>query len=160
MASLLLGMVRGETAENVNGWAIEAPEMWRWRKRKQKRRGKYRAGLRKMPSYWAIRSKSWRVPLLRSVIVGLLWQLSNRVGPGWLALLPWLIWVLPGEDHGSWMRIQGYLWPAQRIILLGYIGLSGYHLVDGVFHAGTRAIGLGLGCIVCGGEPKVAVRQM
>jgi hypothetical protein len=169
MASLLLGLVRGMTAENVNGWIIEAPEMGCWRKRKQKRRGKYRDSLRKMPSYWAIRIRSWHVPLLRSLLLGLLWQLSDRVGPGWAALLPWLIWVLPGEDNGSWMRIQGCMWQAQRILLLGYIGMSGYHFLGvlfhpkqelGLFHQGTRAIGLALGCVVSGGEPKVEVRQM
>ena len=160
IASLLLGLVQGVTAKNVGAWKIEVPEMWRWRKRKQKRRGKYRACLRKMPGYWAIRSKSWRVPLLRSLFVWMLWQLSNRVGPGWLAVLPWLIWMLPGEDHGPWMHIQEYLWQVQRIVMLGYIGLSGYHLLEGLNQPGSRAIGLGIGCVVCGGEPKVEVRQL
>ena len=159
MASLLLGLIRGVNTENVNGWIIESPEMCRWRKRKQKRRGKYRDYLRKKPGYWGILLRSWQVPLLRSLLLWLLWQLSNRAGPGWIALLPWLIWVLPRNDNGSWKRIRDYMWQVQRIMLLGYIGLSEYHLLDVLFKLETKAIGLALGCILCGSEPKVEVRQ-
>jgi hypothetical protein len=158
MASLLFGLVRGLTAENVSGWIIEGPEMWRWRKRKQKRRGKYRNCLRKKPGYWGLRLRSWHVPLLRSLLLWLLWQLSNRVGPGWPALLPWLIWVLPGNDNGSWKRIQDYMWQAQRILLLGYVGLGAYHLLEQLLNQGAWMVGL-LGCVVCAEEPSVEVKQ-
>jgi hypothetical protein len=156
MASLLLGLGRGVIAENLNGWIIEGSEMWRWRKRKQKRRGKYRDYRRKMPGYWSMHLRGWRAPLLRSLLLWSLWQLSNQVGPGWAAFLPWLIWLLPVGEK-PWGRIQQKLWQAQRILLLGYVGLCAYHLLDQLFSQGAWTVGL-LGCVVCGEEPSVKVK--
>jgi hypothetical protein len=157
LASLLMGLVRGRTFENLSEWMVEAPETWRGRKRKQKKRWKYRDRPRKRASYWATRSKSWHVPLLRSLLFWGLWQLSNQVGPDWPALLPWLIWLLPVKK-GPWTRIHGYMWYVQRILLLGYVGLCAYHLLEQLLSQVTWTIGL-LGCVVCGEEPSVAVKQ-
>jgi transposase-like protein len=152
-----MGLVRGRTFENVSEWMVEAPETRRGRKRKQKKRWKYRDRPRKRAGYWATRSKSWHVPLLRSLLFWGLWQLSNQVGPDWPALLPWLIWLLPVEK-GPWTRIHDCMWYIQRILVLWNVGLSVYHLLELLLNQNAWGVGL-LGCAVCGEEPSVEVKR-
>jgi len=140
----------------VNGWGVEAPVQWCGRRRKYKKRR--RGATRKTAGYWAARCKSWQVPLTRSILMGVLWQLSGGIGPDWIALMPWVIWLLP-EGRGLLGKIRESLWQIQRMLLLGYVGLSAYHWLDVLFQQGNWGIGIGLGCVVCGAEPRVEVKQ-
>lgn len=156
LASLLLGPAKGITFEEAHGWLVEEHTTGYER---NKRLGKHHQPRRfsKRRGYWAIRSKSWHVPLLRSLILWAFWQSSGQIGPDWLQLLPWLIWLLP-VGQKPWGRIQQKLWQVQRILLLGYAGLSAYHLLEPLLHQNAWGVGL-LGCAVCGEEPSVAVRR-
>jgi len=88
----------------------------------------------------------------------MLWQLSGGIGPDWIALLPWLIWLLP-EDREPWRKIGAGLWQIQRMLLLGYVGLSAYHWLGVLLQQGHWGIGMGFGCVVCGEEPRVEVTR-
>ena len=156
LASLLLGSVRGRTIEDANCWLEEGQTIGCGSNKKLKRRWRPRY-LKKKPGYWAVRSKSWGVPLLRSLLLWVLWQTSGQVGPDWLQLLPWLIWLLPVREKG-WGRIEQRLWDVQRILLLGYTGLSVHHLLGQLLNPTGWGVGL-LGCVVCGVEPSVEVNQ-
>jgi transposase-like protein len=81
--------------------------------------------------------------------------MSGQVGPDWMQLLPWLIWLLP-VDQKLWGRIGRSLWKVQRILLLGYAGLSVYQFLA---HQNGWGDGL-LGCAVGGIEPSVEVRRI
>jgi hypothetical protein len=66
---------------------------------------------------------AWQVTLLRSLLLGALWELSGRVGwTGWV-WLPWLGMLLPGEGRG-WQALKRGLWEMQRGVLLLYLGLA------------------------------------
>lgn len=158
MASLILGPATGKTIEEINGWPVNGPEMMCRRRRKPKKERPRGEFSRKRPGYWAVRSKSWRVPLIRSVVLWALWAWSGRVGPVWVALLPWLIWLLPVEQ-APWRQIRWGLWQAQRILLVGYVGLSVYHLFGQRLHASSWEMGLALGCAVCGEAPQVELTR-
>ena len=157
LASLLFGPASGRTIEEVNGWPVEGQATWHGRNKRYRKRCCQHHRFYKRRSYWAARSKSWHVPLLRSLILWVLWHLSGQIGPDWLQLLPWLIWLLP-VGQKRWGRIQQKLWQAQRILLLGYVGLGAYHLLEQLLNHGTWTIGL-LGCVVCAEEPSVEVKQ-
>lgn len=156
MASLLVGSARGRTLEGVNGWLVEGQATGYGRNKKFKRRWRFQY-LKKRPGYWAGRSKTFGVVLLRSLVLWGLWELSGQVGPAWLQLLPWLIWFLPVSQK-PWGRIGQRLWEVQRILLLGYAGLSVGHLLEQLSNQNMWGIGI-LGSAVCGVEPRVEVRQ-
>ena len=153
LASLLLGSAKGRLIEEVNGWVVEGQAI-RYGCKKKRRRPGY---LGKRPGYWATRSKTWHIPLLRSLLLWGLWQMSGQVGPDWIQLLPWLIWLLP-VGQKPWRQIQRSCYEVQRILLLGYAGLGAYHLLAQLHNQNVWGVGL-LGCVVEGVAPSVEVRQ-
>jgi hypothetical protein len=156
VTSMVVGAGKGIRIETVQGWPVERPGNWNGGKKKAKRRWQP-GSLQKRPGYWGGRSNTWGVPLVRSLLLWALWQMSGQVGPDWLQLLPWLIWLLP-VNQKPWGEIQQRLWDVQRILLLGYAGLSVQHLLEPLLNQNGWGIGL-LGCALCGAEPSVEVRQ-
>jgi hypothetical protein len=152
-ASLVCGLSQGRTPDGVNGWIFFDQTVGQGKvKRCRKKRSQNAAG--KTYGYWAARTKTWQVPLARSLVLLALWELSGRVGTVWLQVIPWLIWLLPGEGR-LWSKIKQGMWEVQRAVILTYAGLSLWHL----FHQANGA-GLMLGCLVCGAdEPKVTVER-
>ena len=73
---------------------------------------------------WHHERHSWRVPLLRSGLLGLLWHWSGGSGPVWLIGLPWARW--------GW-NVLGIYWPWLRgqaeWRAVGYLGQQLEHLV-------------------------------
>jgi hypothetical protein len=68
-------------------------------------------------------ARNWQVTLLRSLLIGALWEVSGRAGwAGW-QWLPWIVWLLPGEGR-LWRPLKRGLWEVQRGILLIYLGLA------------------------------------
>jgi len=157
VTSLLYGLSRGSVPEEANGWVLEKRVTWFGQGKRTDRRG-WKGQLEKKPGYWAMRLKSWQIPLWRSLFLWGLWQASGQVGTDWLQVIPWVIWLLPeGKNIGGWAR-QG-LWQIQRGLIVGYAGLSGYHLIHLLLWRGEIGPGLLLGCVMGGGEPQVSIER-
>lgn len=95
--------------------------------------------------------RGWRIALLRSVFLWGLWQCSGQRGPGWVALLPWAIWVLQGLGA---RRIAGVLWQVQRVAMVAYLLADAVLMVRGeLLRSPLWFIGLG-----CGVRPENGAR--
>ncbi len=103
---------------------------------------------------WSCHLRTWRLPLLRSLLLIGLWLGSGRAGPGWVVGLPWLVWgwqisgrVWPElRGQPEWRLVNWLLWQGQRLGL----GLSQ------VGREGNQALGVSLGGLMCGrSEPWV-----
>jgi len=74
---------------------------------------------------------SWRPVLLRSLLLWALWAWSGQWGWPWLRLVPWALWLWRGVGIGwprlrqqaAWGGAEG-LWQAERLVLIGYLGLA------------------------------------
>jgi transposase-like protein len=129
---------------------------------------------------WRQLVQTGEIALARSLLLWVLWWWSGQVGPGWLRLWPWLIWLgqvvglyWPGlRQQRGWRQIAQGLAQGQQWLILGYLGLGvgawvqqGWSHWDGVGRAvpahGLGAVRLvGAGCLVCGGEePQVTVAR-
>jgi transposase-like protein len=65
---------------------------------------------------------TWHIPMLRSLLLWGAWEASGRMGPDWLQLLPWAVWIIPGEwKLGQIMRQM------ERWVIWGYLGLGLLH---------------------------------
>jgi hypothetical protein len=95
--------------------------------------------------YWRGLASNWQVALLRSLILGGLWELSGRVGGSGWQWLPWLVWLVPGEGRW-WSQLKRGLWEVQRWVLLVYLGLG----LSQLWTAVSQAPGL-LSLVVAGG---------
>ena len=117
-------------------------------------------------------SRTWHIPLLRSLLLWSLWQLSGRAGSGWVRLIPWVQWLWhSGGVLWPWLRHQpewqvvGWLLrQVERWLTVSYLGLALSRLLRDGFQ-GTfswEVLGgsdesqspwaLRLGCVVCGQE--------
>ena len=158
MASLVFGLAQGLEFETSKGWVIIG-ERQGWASNRKAQKVRRWQPWKKRPGYWKLRRNTWWVVMLRSVALGVLWWTSGRMGPGWLALLPWLIWALPAESSRMG-RLKQSLWQVQRMLLLGYAGASLYHVAQGLLFSPGWSVGLGLGCLVCDREePYVGLER-
>lgn len=105
---------------------------------------------------------SWPPVLLRSLAVWGLWAWSGEWGPAWVRLAPWVLWLWQGVGVGwpglrrqaVWMWGARGLWQAQRLMLVGYWGLT----LSQLRWDNLAPWGLGLGCLVCPPDaPQVSV---
>ena len=126
------------------GWVVYPVSSWSWNAdrwgSKQKRRS---VRLKKGQNRQCL-AHTWHIPLLRSLVLWGLWQVSGRVGPDWVQLLPWVIWLLPEG------RLQRWLWQIQRLVILGYAVLAFASLLQEMTAISGSV--LGMSCVVCGGE--------
>lgn len=146
------------------------------------RRGRCRRGGRcttHRPDGWLHVVHTWPIPLLRSLLLWALWELSGQTGPAWVRLVPWGLWVWqssglrwPGlPRQPEWRGLGWLLWQSQRWLMVSYLGLIMGALVRSawfkrgpimptVLEPGWSPWMLGLGCVVCAGEePRVEVVQ-
>ncbi len=126
---------------------------------------------------WLQLAQCGQVALLRSLLLWGLWLWSGRVGPGWLRLWPWLIWLGQGvalcwpalRRRQGWCALVRWLTQGQQWLIWSYVGLGlvgwlgqGWGGVGGPVRgpgAGPPLL-LGAGCLVCGGEePQVTVER-
>ena len=138
----------------MEGWVLEKQVIGSRNEKRGWRKGRKRSGKIK-PGYWDVRTKSWHIPLLRSLMLWALWQMSGRTGSDWLQLLPWVIWLLP-EERRVWGKAKQGLWQIQRALILGYAGLSIYHQMQSMLAQGSVIIG---GVIGVGEKPMVAIEK-
>ncbi len=161
----LLGLaLLGQVPAEVAGWLVP-PAVAAGRVRPGRLRGSpagcWCAHWRALSAYLL---QSWRPVLLRGLLLWGLWAWSGGWGPAWLRLVPWALWLWRGVGMGwprlrqqtAWMWVAAGLWQAQRLVLLGYLGLALSQL-----HAGDPVPwSLGLGCVVCQrDEPGVHVAR-
>jgi Transposase IS66 family len=117
--------------------------------------------------------QSWPQPMVRSLLLTLLWSAGARRGPMALVGWPWLLWLWqvaaagwPELSQRSAWRAGGWLvWQGQRLLLLGYASLALEHLRPVVTKGWTSQpptnwLLVGLGCQQCGREePWVEVTR-
>lgn len=161
--------VLGRMPESSGGWVSCAPRpaigVARYRDGKRRERVCRGGG-------WRYVIGSWRVPVARSLAVWGLWLVSGGRGPGWVVLLPWLLWLWQSGGRlwpklrlePEWGLVGWVLWQGQRLALVGYLGLAvGEVLREGAGNAAlvrletgeaSTALALGLGCGMCGGEER------
>ena len=161
----LLGLaLLGQVPAEVAGWLVP-PVVAAGRVRPGRLRGS-QAGC--WCAHWRALSdyllQSWRPVLLRGLLLWGLWAWSGGWGPAWLRLVPWVLWLWRGLGMG-WPRLRqqavwGWvatgLWQAQRLALLGYLGV----VLSQQRTAGPAPWCVGLGCVVCQpAEPRVVVAR-
>jgi len=133
------------------GWIVCPPRVIVWRGRSLGRQWRVhgRGGARE--GSWSV---GWQIALARSVCLWGLWQIGGGRGPGWLALLPWAIWLLRGIGA---RRAAGLVWQVQRVVMVGYLLINALVFVQGGLRFDQWWV-LGLGCGVCSeGDARVDV---
>jgi transposase-like protein len=156
IASVGLLPVASLVTEERAGWVACAPEVagsneltWGCVRRAKKRGA--------TPGWGCPYPGSWRVALLRGLLLWGLWHLSGRVGPGWLVGLPGAIWLLSGAG-GPAGKLRELLWQGQRLLVMVYLIGSLLQVRDQLL-SGDGLLGLGLGCVACDDQPQVRVER-
>jgi transposase-like protein len=80
---------------------------------------------------WSYACRTWRLPLLRSMMLAALWWASGQRGPVWIVSLPWAIWVWQGvgllwpglRRQPEWWLVQQVARLSERVLLWAYVGL-------------------------------------
>jgi len=161
----LLGLaLLGQVPAEVAGWLVP-PAVAAGRVRPGRLRGS-QAGC--WCAHWRALSdyllQSWRPVLLRGLLLWGLWAWSGGWGPAWLRLVPWVLWLWRGlgvgwprlRQQAVWGWVAAGLWQAQRLALLGYLGVA----LSQQRTAGPAPWCMGLGCVVCQqDEPRVVVAR-
>lgn len=146
--SFLVGVIGRDTVEIKGGWLLGTRAGWCGF-------GKYCDQMFwvEIKQYVRDKSVSWKIALLRSLLMWGLWQASGGVGSKWLQVLPWVIWLLP-RGH-----LQRWLWQLQRLVILGYAGMI---CITRLQEVTSISVGiLGMSCVVCGGESaSVEVKRL
>ena len=119
----------------------------------------------RLRSLWQYLAHSWVQPVLRSLLLAVLWYLSGSRGPVVMIGWPWLLWLWQAVAVGwpelsqepLWRAGRWLLWQGQRVLLVGYVGMALYQVrlvAREEIALGQPASGLllGLGCQQCGKE--------
>jgi transposase-like protein len=180
LSCLLLALL-GRMPESSAGWVTCPPQMATmvatgrcagWRREQRASNHSHHGGGR-----WRCAFGSWRIPVVRSLALGILWLLSGRWGPGWVTGIPWLLWLWQSgglvwpwlRRQPEWRLVGWLLWQGQRLALVGYLGLAlGTALRSGLDGVSSLETGgphtplvVGLGCAWCGRqEPWVGVARL
>ena len=158
---LVIGMFSasmvGENRIEQAGWVAQAAQGGNYVTRQPE--GKGHARIRSYIAYRHRLAHSWKTSLIRSLLLWGMWQISGQVGPEWIVLLPWLIWILPGQG-ARWGKLRRMMWEIQRIVMVGYLALAVIALARQIATKVEYPFMLGMGCLVCGEEePKVTVEE-
>ena len=183
LLSVLVLALLGRVPDGQAGWVTCRPRVvvvavqGRWR-------GRHRRGSKKSGDHenggWLYLSRTWHVPLLRGLVMGVLWYLGGRQGTPWVIGLPWMLWLWEAtvifwpwlRGQPEWRGIKWLLWQGQRLLMIVYLGLAMGSLLrlawENVLHPFALGMSkgestflvLGAGCLVHGrGEPWVKVIQ-
>jgi transposase-like protein len=173
--SILILALLGQALDSQSGWLTCPPRLPSLPLlRLGRKRSQSGPSLRdRLHSLWCYVTRSWPQPVLRSLLLALLWSLGGHPGPMLLIVWPWVLWLWQGIAAGwpelsqqpMWRGSHWLLWQGQRLLLVGYAGLvvrqirggSGQGPEDWTLGHGLF---LGLGCQYCGREePWVEVIQ-
>jgi hypothetical protein len=180
LVSIVVLALLGVVVEDQAGWGVPgmqyaaaASGMRAVCRRRQHTSGDYGA-------LWLYLVQTGQIALVRSLLLWGLWWWSGQVGPGWLRLWPWLIWLWRGaglcwpglRQQRGWCQLERWLTQGQQWLILGYGGLGvvawirsgwGHWELAGGPVTGARSgapLLLGAGCLVCGAEePRVTVER-
>jgi hypothetical protein len=176
IALALLGQVVAEQA----GWVLGGVGAEVVGRRKGCARGGCVRASSGQAGLWLQWVQSGQIALLRSLLLWGLWSWSGQMGPAWLRLWPWALWLWRSVGLGwpgmgrrrNWRQVERWLVQGQQWLLLGYVGLAvaaglrqcwGGWLIAGQPDTGSEAgipMLLGGGCLVCGSaEPRVTVER-
>ena len=131
LSLLVLAMV-GRVPDSQGGWLTCPPQVVIVVPAHGRRSCKEWLEQRHDASCWLYLFCTWYIPLIRSLLLWGLWYLSGPVGPAWVRMVPWGLWL--------WQRV-GVLWPwlrrqpewqgghwllghGQRWLMVGYLGLA------------------------------------
>ncbi len=173
--SLVALALLGRLPDSQAGWITCPPQVasLSLRRSSRSRRCSCFSFYERVLSAWRYVTHSWRQPVLRSLLLAVLWSLSGRQGPVMIVGWPWLLWLWQAAAAGwpglarqpLWRAGRWLLWQGQRVLLVGYLGLglrqvrpvAGEEVVS---HASGSGLLLGLGCQYCGREePWVEVMR-
>jgi transposase-like protein/DNA-directed RNA polymerase subunit RPC12/RpoP len=167
LLSLLVLALVGQPADSQAGWLTCPPRppslpTTSTCRNRQCRSLSFHVRLRSLRQYAAY---SWVQPLLRSVLLAVLWSLGGRQGSVVLLGWPWLLWLWQAAAVGwpelsqepVWRAGRWLLWQGQRVLLVGYVGLALYEVRQAageeiVSRKPASGVLLGLGCQQCGKE--------
>ncbi len=172
--SLVVLALLGRMPDSEAGWLTNpaqppsVPSLSICRK-KQRPALSLHARLRNLGPYLA---RSWSQPVLRSLLLTVLWYCSGYRGPVVILGWPWLLWLWQAAGVGwpelahqpLWRAGHWLLWQGQRVLVVGYVGLALYQVqvtAGEEIASGPPASGilLGLGCQQCDKEePWAEVR--
>ena len=158
VVSILILALLGRPVEVSAGWVVLPPVVYSGDALRRVRR--CGCGWRiDGPAAWCYVRHSWRVPVARSSALAVLWLASDKVGPAWMVLLPWAVWVwqamgilCPGLGRQpEWWLVRQVTRQGERLLLALLCGGALWHLLlslsQGVSPAGGSSLcGLGLLC--------------
>ena len=103
LSILVLALVEG-MPDSQAGWITCPPQVVRVASGRRPRRcgQQGRRGSHHDDGRWLNLLHTCSIPLLRSLLLWVLWQLSGQVGPVWVRMVPWGLWL--------WQS-AGVLWP-------------------------------------------------
>lgn len=168
--SILVLALLGRMSDTQAGWVVRPSQVGmvaagvRWRWCGGRSRGHSTAhGVACWPQ-----PPIWYVPVVRSLLLWVLWQLSGQVGPVWARMVPWVVWLWQSSGllwsrlrhQPEWQGIGWLLWQVQRGLVVGYLGLAVSRLLEwhvssfhwsglGRLDEGPGCWMVGLGCVVC-----------
>lgn len=106
-----------------------------------------------MRRYWQRLKHTWHIPLLRSIVLWGLWQMSGEVGSDWWQLMPWVIWIMPERATG----LKRWLWQMQRILMVYYLAESIEMVLGSLGVKGNGQIIGVMGLVEAAGEDRARV---
>ncbi len=177
IVSILALACLGQVVPEQAGWVLGGPGTAMVQRRRSCARVSWEPASGGQAELWLQLAQTWQVALLRSLLLWGLWHGSGPLGPAWLALWPWALWLWrslglawPGLGRRpSWYHVEHWLAQGQRWLTLGYGGLvlalwlrAGWGVAVPAVraHAAAMAPLLGTGCLVCGStEPRVTVER-
>ncbi|MHB0929678.1 MAG: IS66 family transposase [Candidatus Nanopelagicales bacterium] len=158
VASVLIFALLGRPLDVSAGWIVLPPVVYA---------SNAPRGIRRCRSGWRIDGRaawchvrhSWRGPVARSCALAVLWLAGGRVGPAWIALLPWVTWswqvagmLCPSlVRQPEWWLVRQVTRQGERLLLGVLSGLALWRLLvslaQGVSPACESSLsGLGLLC--------------
>lgn len=145
--------VQGGIPEAMAGWETDPPAAYAvCRDGRPRRRSKpvVRKCVASWGDSWGYAYLTWRLPLGRSLLVGVLWIASGQIGPPWIIGLPWGLWLFRLSGAVSpWLCAQPEWRVLQRTVAIGeplvlwlYLGLA---VTKGLHWPVDRDVTVGVG---------------
>ena len=133
--SILVLALMGGMPDSEAGWIICPPQvvMVAPASRRGWLRGHLgRDGVSRGGDHWLHLLHTCHIPLVRSLLLWASWHLSGQVGPPWVRMVPWVLWLWQSGGHlwpwlrrqPEWQGVSWLLWQAQRSSMVGYLGLD------------------------------------
>ena len=129
--SVLALALLGRVPDSQAGWMTCGPHVVSLPRVRHHRRPEYpRPSFHdRLHGVWRHGSRSWPQPVLRSLLLAVLWSLSGCRGAVVIIGWPWLLWLWQVAAVGwpelaqqpLWRAGRWLLWQGQRVLLVGYV---------------------------------------